>query len=168
MSYESIYKQAIKNGCSERLADMLASRKAPDSVTEAEYFKGRHNLADQFRDNEGQLTKIVAAARKHGFNPTRSMVYEPALARFVGDPQAFVPSSGGKEHIAAVCKKNNWKCNGAVKVENHASDPEKGAVDMDARLVEQYAKKMATENPALRRKTKAELRQMAKQKHQFK
>ncbi len=166
--YEKIYKQAIKNGCSERLADMLASRKAPDSVTEAEFFKGRHTLAQQFKGNESQLNYITKEAKKRGFTPTPNMVYEAGLAKFVGDPAAFIPASGGKDHVKAVCKKRNWRCEGAVNVSNNPGHVDLSEPTMNPKLVEQYARQMATDKPELRRKTKAEVRQMAKQKHTYK
>jgi hypothetical protein len=108
-----------------RLADMLNSRKAPDANTEREFFMGRHSLEDSFlkrSGNQEQFDEVVKRARKAGYEPKHSDIYEPNLAKFIGDPKAFIPAAGGKTHIKDVCKQRNWSCRGAVETQSYIED----------------------------------------------
>ena len=98
---QAIYKQAIKNGCAPRLAEMLASRRAPRLDTDKAFFNGQKGLADlpeEYRNN------VVKDARACGYEPSPGDIYMPGLAEFRGDPKAFVSRATGakrkiKEHV---------------------------------------------------------------------
>ena len=117
MTADQIYAEAKANGCNDRLADMLASRQAPGAMTDREFFEGRGTLADQFAGAEGQLAKVVAAARAQGYEPKPNDVYVPTLANSIGDPLAFVPPTGGRNHVRRVCEQRQTSCEGAVTVQ---------------------------------------------------
>jgi hypothetical protein len=105
--------------CSPRGADMIASRRGPELLTDAVYLQGNHGdsqwAIDPITRQIGQATQ--AAARRHGHNG--SGTYVPSLARFVGDPEAFV---SGRGDIARVIRarhargERGWTVDGAVKV----------------------------------------------------
>ena len=101
----AIYAQAKKNGCSDRMAELLASRKSPRLDTDKEFFKragGLKELPDAYRQS------VIAGARQSGYEPSPGDTYMPGLADYTGDPKAFVSRATGargrmKEHIAR-CK----------------------------------------------------------------
>lgn len=116
MSYNAIYAEAVRNGCSDRLADMLASRKPPGiDGTDTRYFAKQGTLADQFKGNEGQLHYIVEQARSMGYEPNMNDVYEPSLAECIGDPKAFVSPSGGLSHIRNVADERDYTVHGVIE-----------------------------------------------------
>lgn len=98
-SADQHYDRCIANGCSPKLAEMLASRRAPASRTDNDWFRGKGKLLEQFGGNEYVTAGVVTAAKAHGYSPNENDVYMAGLARFTGDPQAFVPACGGTGHV---------------------------------------------------------------------
>jgi hypothetical protein len=94
---QAIYAQAKKNGCSDRLAEMLASRRAPRMDTDKEFFKrigGMEQLPEEYREH------VVQDARACGYEPSPGDTYMPGLADFRGDPKAFISrATGGKAKV---------------------------------------------------------------------
>jgi hypothetical protein len=122
-------------------------------------------LRDQFRDKR-QLKKVLAVASKHGYKPSPSDVYEPGLARFQGDPEAFVPRTGGRGYIKNLCRKRGWGCNGAVNVEASAPhvDPHDTGTKLAEDLVQAHIREEIKKDPSLKGKKK-ELREKIIEKH---
>ncbi len=129
------YDQCLANGCSPRLADMLASRQAPDATTDREFLKGRHNLRDSYNGTDAQFRHLLKAAREKGYEPKDSDIYEPNLAYDIGDPLAFIPSADPKGHVKKVAQLRNQTVHGVV--EHQRAIPDRDPFDNT-----NYVKKM--------------------------
>jgi len=73
-------------------------------------FRSRPN---HWNDHPEDIKRIQGVARKYGINPEAAH-YVPALARFPGDPEAFVSS---KSEIKQLIERRGWKCEGVVEVD---------------------------------------------------
>lgn len=113
---QAFYEEMRSRGESHNMAELLALRQFPGTMTDREFFEGQGTLADQFKGDEAMLNTIIERARSKGYNPNPNDVYVSALANDVGDPLAFVPPTGGRGHIQKVCEKRGTSCHGAVEV----------------------------------------------------
>lgn len=86
------YELCLKNGCSPRLAEMLAERKAPLARTNDEFMRGTCN-GKQFEGDERRGEIYRKRAEAGGVSITGKK-YIHGLARFPGDPEAWVSSDG--------------------------------------------------------------------------
>lgn len=161
----ALYVRLRREGKDHRWSDMMASQRAPRGMTDSVFFEGGKRAGDEFDDQ--YLNKIVTASKKRGFNPPENARYFPSLARFRGDPEAWVSHSQGRGYIRKLCEKRGWACEGAVNLEARQpeSDPYAKSVPMHRNLVRQYAREMINANPELKRKSRRELRQMILDKH---
>lgn len=97
---QSIYDAAIAQGTSPRLAELLASRNVRIGMTDTKYFAGFKRIGDELGPEH--LQSVVTGARQHGYSPSETDVYFPDVARFPGDPQAFVSPAEGRSKIEKV------------------------------------------------------------------
>lgn len=117
-NYEAIYEVAKSNGCSDRLADLLASRQAPALRTDTYHFKRLHaNPLEQVRP--ALRPKYAALAKKAGVSISGKK-YMGSLARFPGDPQAWVDSRGDAKKLI---EQRGWGADGLVKVKPKEAPP---------------------------------------------
>lgn len=144
MSYDSIYGEAIRNGCTPAMADMFASRKAPGIKT-ADTYRNGTGLEKQF-DNCPELgDAIVAEVRKRNpnFNPKGKMLVgsliDPAVG--IGDERAWVSASDPLGDIAAQCKAQGRSVSGEVNFQAPQvdSDPS-SAYKVNDKIVERVAR----------------------------
>lgn len=169
----AFYLHLRKWGRNHNLALSFACQQFAGTRTEAEFFHGRHTLDAQFRGNEKQLEAVVAAARKHGFTPSPTMIYDPGLARFMGDPEAFIPASGGLTHVKNVLARRGMECSGGlgsgglmeVKARQPEKEPEAGRLAPD--LVNELVNQQIQENPDLARVDRRDLIAEVRAKHEF-
>lgn len=110
------YELCRSKGTSHNLAMIFATRRAPGSLSDREFFAGRGTLSDQFRGDERTLDLLVAEAKNKGYSPSPNDVYVSALANDFGDPLAFVPAAGGRGHVKKVCEMRGHGCEGLVSV----------------------------------------------------
>jgi hypothetical protein len=164
MSYDEIYAQAINNGATPRFADMLASRQAPGAQTDREFF-AKHGTLDQQMKSAELLESTVRGARANGYNPSPNDVYLSQLARYPNDPEAFVPPSGGRNHVKRLLEKRGWGCEGLVNVKPAQNVPEPKQVPLAPDVIRDLACAKVRKNPDLKRKTKAELTSMVIAEH---
>lgn len=116
-----MYVRLRKRGEPHRFALMLATRKGPKLDTNKTHRAGVKNLADQ----GGHMEATLREAIKYGYKPQIGDVYEVGLARFVGDPKAFVPYDDPKGYVKkyaettgrSVCKTEGLK----ISEEIHAA-----------------------------------------------
>ena len=120
--------------------------------TDAAYFRGKGTLDKQF-GSDHDLAIRVKQARKHGYNPSPNDSYEPGLAKFVGDPEAFISPSQGKNQI----KRAAARLRDVPDV-----TPRAGLADD---LAHRYTKQAIAENPSLKRMKPRELREHITDKH---
>jgi hypothetical protein len=117
---QSLYEQSLRNGCSPKLAEMLAFRQAPGTKgTDRSFLEGRHNDLGFGKMRNDMQEFYVRRAKEHGVS-VEGKVYESGLARFPGDPKAWVSSVG---EVQAICREQNLTCTGAVEYQGHEVAP---------------------------------------------
>lgn len=117
------------------LAEMFEAQRGPFLMTDSEFLKGEET----------------------GYK------YISQIADYPGDPKAYV---SGRGDIQRICEERGWGCHGAVKckVNDLGREPPKG-VDMDPKLVEEYADRMIEQDPGLAEKPREEVKERVFEKH---
>jgi hypothetical protein len=142
------YEALIRKGESHAIAEMLAVRKAPGCVTDDTFFAGTKN-GQQFSGNvmqEFQGDLLASKLRKAGGSPAGKK-YLGQLARFTGDPEAWVSTRG---EVKAILEKNNWGAQGQVKrsIVDSCVEPEPPK-DVADRIVRDEMLTIAEDTPEL-------------------
>lgn len=107
MTYQEIYQQAIANGCSPVMADMLASRCPPGTLNTDRAFLEGWGHQDQFEgDTSGYGDFVRQQAAKAGVETTGRR-YLSTLARFPGDPRAWVAD---RSDVKRICEEDGLGC----------------------------------------------------------
>ena len=164
---QQLYDKCRRNKCGHRMAYMLAFQSPPRALTDREFLEGRGTLADQFEGQEHMLDSLVGAAKKHGHKPGVNDVYDSSLAAFHGDPEAFVPPTGGRGHVKRVCEKRGWASEGAVNVKGREpeADPLDSAPRLAPDLVKEEVNARIKKNPDLARADRNNLEQEVISQH---
>ncbi len=120
-SVQARYEAMVAAGESPRFAEMIATRSFPGvKGTDASFMQGRALDGAQFEGTPPIVGKAyVAKAKAAGVNPSGKF-YQGTLARFPGDPQAWV---SGLNDVKRICKERNWGCRGAINVATPEFDP---------------------------------------------
>ena len=157
---QAIYEQALSNGCTPRMAEMLAVRRVRIGITDTKYLAGFKMLGDELGPEH--LRQVVGEARKRGYQPQASDVYLPNMARFPGDPQAFVSPSEGRSKIERVAAMRGMVKDGRGLSFKHRSpeqDPMDSAPPIAEDLVQREVRELVRENPEAAREPISKLRQ---------
>lgn len=119
------YVRCRRSGTSHQLAEMLALGRAPSLQTDTRWLAGHCN-GNQFAGTERSEAvgrHYQRVARQAGVS-TEGAVYKSQLARFPGDPQAWVRS---KSDCIAIAAQRGMTLEGSVNyrpaVEREAPDP---------------------------------------------
>lgn len=165
---QEVYDDCVGRGESHRLATMLALQQAPRVLTDAVFLAGFGTLDKQVKSDE-QCNWLVSRAKAQGYDVGPNHVYNPHLARFTGDGEAFIPPSDARGHVQKICEKRGLECNGAVNVKAVQRDPQPQPKSKGKRLasniVDRIEQRMLTENPDLKHKNRRELRESIVDKH---
>lgn len=145
MTYKQIYDQAIKNGCSPVLADMLASRCPPAGKTNDTYRNGT-GLEKQF-DNCPEIgDAIVAGIREKNpnFNPKGKMLVGSLIRPEVGvfDEQAWVSASDPLGDVKKRCQEQGRTVSGDVNYQAPEKDLGDGKYKVNDKIVERVARRI--------------------------
>ena len=156
------------NGSSDSFAAMIALQQGPGINTDDTFFHGSKPLYDQFGSQQ-HLDRYLKAAKRRGFTPSVNSTYFPSLARFAGDPEAFVTRAQGRGYIRKLCEKRGWACEGAVKVDHREPEsdplaPEK-CTPLGEDIISNRASEMMNKNPDLRFMNRKDLREQIIDKH---
>jgi len=165
MTYEELYNKAIENGCAPKLAELLASRSPPRCMTDAVAFEGIGTLAKQFEGDEGQLKRVIQEAKKKGFTPGVNDFYCATIANCVGDPEAFIPPTGGRNHMRRLAEKRGIPLEGAVTVKKPLYSEPTPDVPLQENYVREKMAAMVAADPKAARASKRELRKEIIRKH---
>lgn len=111
-----IYIESIANNTHPRMAEMFALQQAPRLMTDSVFMGGTGRLGDTM--SESHLEEVLAGAKKHGFTPNMNSMYMPTIARFCGDPEAFVSQSDGRYYVKKLLEKRGAGGEGAVTVKS--------------------------------------------------
>lgn len=135
------YEQMIRDGESHSMAEMLATRSFPGLKTDSVWNAGRCN-GNQFENEPGLGDWYAARAREAGVNPV-GQTYISSLARFPGDPEAWV---SGRGDVQKLCLQRGWGCDG-VKVSERSPTPD---IEVAPDLIESEVQDILSENPGSR------------------
>ena len=129
---------------SERLAEMLDSGQTPHCISDQTYMKG-HVSGSQFEKNQEMGDYYKSEAEAHGGN-TNGKRYVSGLARFPGDPEAWVT---GRDDIKRVIdSRPGWSCTGTVDINGRANSPApKEAPEVADDLLDKYTIQVASTLP---------------------
>jgi len=147
-----------------RMTETLKSRKFPPIRTDSTFLANHGTLSKQFENDDRQLNKVVEEARKRGYNPSPNDTYIPTLARYTGDPLAFVPAGNPRNHIKKVCEQTDRACEGAVEVER-TKKPMKETVPLAEDLIQEEAAIRINNDPSEGLKPDDQLRNEIIQDH---
>lgn len=149
-SVQAHYELCRQNGCAHALAEMLATRTFPGTKgTDRSFMQGRmHQTGGQQFEHLPQWMgqEYVRKALAAGVNPTGKW-YSGGLARFPGDPKAWVD---GLSDVKRVAEERGAEVSGAIDIpapsgQEVAPRPYRVAPDiLQARVAEAVA-----ENPDL-------------------
>ena len=147
-----------------RMDEVLKSRRMPSIRTDAQFLANHGTLDKQFAGDNRQLKAVTDTAKSLGYNPNPNDTYIPTLARFPGDPLAFVPAGSPKSHIKKVCETTDRACEGDVTVNRPRKEPAK-TVRLGEDLVQEEAEQLIMKNPEEALKPKEQLRNEILDKH---
>ena len=158
----ALYVRMRNEGQTHSMAAMCATQKAPKAMSDRELFSGIGRLDQQYEPR--YIEEIVYNARVNGYNPNPNDMYMQNLARFPGDPEAFVPPTGGRGHIKKVCEDRGLPCEGAVNVKGRDPKPPE-PTRLAADLAEGIVKKRIQRNPDLAKVLRKDLTQQVIEDH---
>lgn len=134
---QDLYVQLRMAGESHGIAEVLATRSFPGVRTDSEFNKGRCN-GNQFEHHPGLGDYYRGVAEAEG-QSTTGKTYISQLARYPGDPEAWV---SGRGDVERVCRDRGWGCSGAgveIKTgDRKPADDVKIAPDIIEREVTEY------------------------------
>jgi len=109
---QAFYESCRESGESHSIAEMCAFRQAPSLETDTTFTRGFGT--DPFGGPVNSFThrRYMQMAKAAGVS-TQGKRYMSGLARYPGDPKAWV---GSKGDVRRVCEKRGWGCEGAVNV----------------------------------------------------
>jgi hypothetical protein len=152
------YEACREEGTSHNLAEMFALAAPPMSNTDREFLHGHCN-GNQFAGQEGVGDEYRKTAAAAGVNVT-GKVYLTQLARYPGDPEAWVD---GKGDVERVCTKRGWGATGLVNVKpvekQHAPD-----IPVADNLLDAEVEKICDAQPDSKNIDKVELREQVLEK----
>lgn len=147
---------------------MVALQRGPALKTDVAYYAGRKRPGDEMSD--AQLKAYLHLTKRHGFTPGPSDIYNPMIARMPGDPEAWIPSSGGRDYVKKLAQKRGVALHGSdgseiVQAREPEHEPFANAPKLAPDLIRANARRMIRKDPALRTKKPQELREMVLAKH---
>lgn len=116
------YIDMVQKGLTPKFAEMLALQSPPGVKTDSTYFNNGRDVAHMVEQEPDYALPVLKKAKSLGYKPRASDVYEPGLAKFPGDPAAFVPATGGRAHIRKVLERRGWGASGTVTTRSRAPD----------------------------------------------
>jgi len=160
-----IYVTAIvEHKTAPRMAEMFALQQAPRLMTDSVFMEGSGRLGDVM--SESHLEEVLAGAKKHGFRPNPNDMYMPTLARFPGDPEAFVSHAGGRYYVKKLLEKRGAGGEGVVKVKSREpSEAPKRKHRLAPDIVNRTVALMRQEKPELREVPIAKLKAQVIETH---
>lgn len=142
--------------CGQRTERLIG---LPSVQTDSTFMAGVGTLRDQVGDQH--VPMIAGLAQHRGASITGDEMYCASLARFPGDPEAFITT---RHEAKKILKKRNWNSEGAVTnkaVTNHSQKPPPRLAES---IVDRFEQQYIRENPDLA-KNRAELRHNIIEKH---
>jgi hypothetical protein len=130
------------------------------TMTDDDFWRGRFER----QANDKGIQKYRRMAEAQGFSTT-GKVWMPSLARYPGDPEAFVSNRGD---VLKVCRKRRISCDGEVNYKATPTDEDLAPlpeVKLAPDIVEQHVNQELKKEPSLKLKRRQELREMVTEKY---
>ena len=110
---QAFYEQMRRDGQSHAFAEMAALQQPPGSMgTDSAFWSGGLNSGTHMDHWPWPVRNFyLKKARQHGVD-TAGKIYKPSLARFPGDPEAWI---SGRGDITKLAEKYNLDVSGAVE-----------------------------------------------------
>lgn len=138
---KSVSRDSFLDGANG-VREIISTGEFPSLHTDDEFMANRGSLQSQLGE---QTADIVKLAQRHGYNPKHSDVYLSSIARFPGDPEAFVSHDSARGKIKKTLEKRGWSCDGSVKVKGRQMEPKQTRLATD--LAVEGARSLARANP---------------------
>lgn len=136
------YERCREEGTSHMLAEMFAFQSPPAADSDREFMFGHVN-GNQFEKETQNGDAYARIAKKHGVSTT-GKVYMRGLARFPGDPQAWISGKGDVIRIAEKEGFNVTDSEGKTLVKSEVKTepppPPRLADDITTRIAKQWRK----------------------------
>lgn len=158
---QSFYEECRESGTSHSLAEMFATRSGPSLNTDNTFLHSHCN-GSQFSGRPEMGDYLAGVARAGGQDPS-GKVYMSGLARYPGDPEAWV---SGKGDVQRVCEKRGWACEGAVTVKSpkyNQVEPSKPFLADD--IAQQMADERIRDDPSLASMPRDQVVEEVKERH---
>jgi len=162
---QTYYEWLRGKGESHNMSEMLAFGQPPRARTDREFFEGIGTLEKQFSYDGKMHEGVVKLAMKHGYKPNNNDVYLSSLARFVGDPEAFVSPTGGRGQIQETCERRGWECHGTVNTKYREPEEAPKKKSMGKDILDRKVREAHKANPDTVRMDQGELRHDIVKKH---
>jgi hypothetical protein len=161
------YAECIRNGCTPRMAEMLAMRQAPRGMTDDVYMAGMQKIGTTLdKLNRFDRERMLGEARKHGYTIKGSEVYEPGVARFPMDPKAMFDHGRGLGDMKKLLEKRGVESHGHFTTKGrNDKPPERQKHQLHPRLVKRHLQRMVKDDPSLALKNRRELVESIIDKH---
>ncbi len=158
---EDGYKELSKLAYDERLQAMLDSGQTPHCVSDQTYMKGHAN-GSQFEKCQHMGNYYKHETELRGGN-TNNKRYISGLARFPGDPEAWVT---GRDDIRRVIESRpGWSCQGAVDIDGRGNSPPPAPpVEVADDLLNKYTIQVASTLPDPERIDLADLKKQVRER----
>ena len=156
---QSHFEKCLRLGTPAKLAEMFALGATPYIQTDSVFLQGSEN-GRQFAGNDKVGDYYAAVARKHG-QMVKGKKYISGIARFPGDPEAWVDGRGDVERVA---RQRGWGVEGAVKVSAEPSPPPPD-IALSERIVAERAQRVLESHPEPHKVDVGELKEQIRQKH---
>ena len=159
------YEQCIANGCSEKLAEMLASGRPPAINTDTRMASRHSTIAKQFADKPAFAEKLAKRCRKVGFELGANDVYNHAIAKGVCDPKAVVKShevraSTRKAAEERGCGMQDADMNWIVKPRELINPPKRKRIRIADDLIQARYEERVEKDPGLKKLSTKEKREL--------
>lgn len=166
---QAFYEQCRCDGQSHNGAEMFAFRQPPGVSDDTTYMRGVGSLRQQCGDNDQEVNRLVSAAKKLGYTPKDSDLYNPTLAPCLGHRDGFVPAANPKAHVLEVCKRRGKACTGLVNYTPPEREPKKKSTRLHPKLVARHLQRAIAEDPGLpmRKGAVAKMKKQIVQEHGF-
>jgi hypothetical protein len=164
---QAFYVAMRDKGEPHKFAEMCANQRPPACKTDREFLASHGTLENQFAGDPRGLREATTRAMANGYKPSPNDTYIPTLARFPGDPMAFVPASDPRGH-----------CRRVAEARGHGLEDDEGRtivpspdpvmpkqVKLDVDLVEEERGMRIQQNPDLAHTNQDDLRRQIVDDH---
>jgi len=104
---QAIYDQAIRNGCSPRLAEMLACRRGPRIDTDDSWWAGNRPIHKEHGEQHANRTRQLVEKNGGKIGPNDD--YISWMAEYPGDPEAVVHGHDARSQIRRKLEKRSQR-----------------------------------------------------------